>query len=242
VLQAFFRKHIEGYATSAAPLHLLLKKGQSWKWEKDQQQAFEELKRRLASAPVLRQPDFTQPFELHTDASSIALGAALIQRDHDGAPHAIAYYSRKLHDPETRYPAIDCEALAVVEGVRVFDSYLYGRMFLIYTDHRPLLYIFKHQTKSPRMTRYAHDLSYYDFEIRYKEGPTNYVPDLLLRQIAAIDVRELSSQELALEQRQDPALQDISSYLSDGTVPKKKPPVSLSDERWSPVPAVTPAR
>jgi len=225
----FFRKHIEGYATSAAPLHLLLKKGQSWKWEKDQQQAFEELKKRLASAPVLRQPDFTQPFELHTDASSIALGAALIQRDHDGAPHAIAYYSMKLRDPATHYPAIDCEALAVVEGVRVFDSYLYGRKFLIYTDHRPLVYIFKHRTKSPRMTRYAHDLSYYDFEIRYKEGPTNYVPDLLSRQIAAIDVRELSSQELALEQRQDPALQDISSYLSDGTVPKKKPPVSLSD-------------
>ncbi|XP_069990640.1 uncharacterized protein [Penaeus vannamei] len=61
--------------------------------------------------------------------------------------------------------AIDCEALAVVEAVRVFDSYLYGRKFLIYTDHCPLVYIFKHQTKSPRMTRYAHDLSYYDFEI-----------------------------------------------------------------------------
>ena len=173
-----------------------MKKGQSWKWEKDQQQAFEELKRHLASAP-----DFSQPFELHTDASSITLGAALIQRDHDGALHAIAYYSRKQCNPETCYPAIDCEALVVVESVRVFDSYLYGRKFLIYTDHRPLVYIFKHRTKSARMTRYAHDLSYYDFEIRYKEGPTNYGPDLLSRQIAAIDVRELSSQELALEQR-----------------------------------------
>nr|XP_027232120.1 uncharacterized protein LOC113823640 [Penaeus vannamei] len=146
---------------AAAGLKLNIeKKGQSWKWEKDQQQAFEELKRHLASAP-----DFSQPFELHTDASSITLGAALIQRDHDGALHAIAYYSRKQCNPETCYPAIDCEALVVVEGVRVFDSY-------------------------------AHDLSYYDFEIRYKEGPTNYVPDLLSRQIAAIDVRELSSQNL----------------------------------------------
>lgn len=60
------------------------------------QQAFEELKSRLVSAPVLKQPDFAQQFELHTDASSIALGAALIQRDDQGAPHAIAYYSRKL--------------------------------------------------------------------------------------------------------------------------------------------------
>lgn len=92
----FFRRHIEGYATVAAPLHVLLKKGQQWKWEAEQQQAFEELKSRLVSAPVLKQPDFAQQFELHTDASSIALGAALIQRDDQGAPHAIAYYSRKL--------------------------------------------------------------------------------------------------------------------------------------------------
>nr|XP_027209103.1 uncharacterized protein LOC113802694 [Penaeus vannamei] len=103
---------------------------------------------------TVKEPDFTQPFELHTDASSITLGAALIQRDHDGTPHAIAYYNRKLRDPETRYPATDSESLAVMFG-------------------------------------------------------------------------ELSSQELALEQCQDPALQDILSYLSDGTVPKKKPPVSL---------------
>jgi len=213
----FFRRHIEGYATIAAPLHLLLKKGQHWKWDVEQQQAFEELKSRLVSAPVLKQPDFTRQFELHTDASSIALGAALIQRDDQGAPQAIAYYSRKLRDPETRYPAIDCEALAVVEGVRVFDPYLYGRKFLVLTDHRPLTHIFKHRTKSPRMTRYAHDLSFYDFDIRYKEGPTNYVPDLLSRQVASININELSPQEFATEQCQDPKCQEILSHPSTGS-------------------------
>lgn len=225
----FFRKHIEGYANIAAPLHLLLKKGQRWKWEEDQQQAFVKLKEKLAKAPVLKQPDFTRPFELHTDASSLALGAVLLQRDDQGAPHAIAYYSRKLRDPETRYPAIDCEALAVVEGVRVFDPYLYGRKFFVFTDHRPLVYIFKQRTKSPRMTRYAHDLSFYDFDIRYKEGPTNYVPDLLSRQVAPVDVNELSAEKLAEEQHEDLKFKDILCYLKEGTVPKKKLPMPLSD-------------
>lgn len=77
----FFRKYIEGYANIAAPLLLLLKKGQRWKWEEDQQQAFAKLKERLATAPILKQPDFTRPFELHTDASSLALGAVLLQRE-----------------------------------------------------------------------------------------------------------------------------------------------------------------
>jgi len=225
----FFRKHIQGYATLAAPLHLLLKKGQHWEWGKEQQEAFNKLKEHLVSAPVLKQPDFSRSFELHTDASSIAVGAALIQRDDDGTPHAVAYYSRKLRDSETRYPAVDCEALAVVEGVRVFDSYLYGRKFLILTDHRPLVYIFKHRTKSPRMTRFAHDLSFYDFEIRYKEGPTNHVPDLLSRQVAVTDVNHMSPQDLALEQSKDPKLQSLISYLRDGTVPKRKLPTPLSD-------------
>lgn len=153
-----FRKHIQGYATLAAPLHLL-KKGQPWKWGEDQE-AFESLKEHLVFSPVLQQPDFSKPFELHTDASSLAVGAALIQRDADGTPHVVAYYSHKLRDPDSRYPAIDCEALAVVESLRVFDSYLYGRKFIVYTDHRPLVYVFKRRTKSPRMTRYAHDLSF----------------------------------------------------------------------------------
>jgi len=74
----FFRKHIQGYATLPAPLHLLLKKGQPWKWGEDQQEACNDLKEHLVSAPVLQQPDFSKPFELHTDASSLAVGAAFI--------------------------------------------------------------------------------------------------------------------------------------------------------------------
>jgi len=225
----FYRKHIYDYATIASPLHLLLKKGQKWMWGAEQQAAFEELKQRLTTAPVLRQPDFSRDFELHTDASSIALGACLMQRDTHNTPYAVAYYSRKLRDAETRYPAVDLEALAVVEGVLVFDSYLYGRHFTVYTDHRPLVYIFSRKTKSPRMTRFAHDLSFYDFNIRYKEGPTNHVPDLLSRQVAKLTITDLSPEKLAAEQDADPLLNDVRKYLVDGTLPRKKLPLPLCE-------------
>jgi len=240
----FFRKHIPGYANISSPLHLLLKKNHKWSWGPEQQKSFDELKERLVSSPILRQPDFSREFELHTDASALAIGSCLMQRDEDGNPHAIAYYSRKLRPAETRYPAIDLEALSVVEGVRVFDSYLYGRHFIIYTDHWPLIYVFSKKTKSPRMSRYAHDLSFYTFKIRYKEGPTNHIPDLLSRQIAqakvlpedgspvqlaALAITELSPEYIAQKQLQDPQLADLRRYLIDGTVPKKKWPLPLEE-------------
>lgn len=253
----FFRKHISAYATVASPLHLLLKKGQKWVWGPDQQQAFTKLKDTLVAAPVLRQPDFSREFELHCDASSIAIGACLMQRDEGETPHAVAYYSRKLRGPETHYPAIDLEALSVVEAVRIFDSYLYGRRFTILTDHRPLVPVFSKRTKSPRMTRYAHDLSFYDFTIRYTEGPTNYVPDFLSRKVAEIilnskdkeqqmdatttttdslppqgaktAITDLSSEHLASEQEKDPKLAELRKYLLDGTIPKKKWPLTLAE-------------
>ncbi|XP_042868781.1 uncharacterized protein LOC122251142 [Penaeus japonicus] len=146
----FFRKHIPIYAMIAAPLTSLTRKGRSFRWKEEHQQAFEELQRRLMSAPVLRKPDFNRPFEVHSDASQVA---CLMQRDGEGVPHDVAYFSRKLREVERRYPVIDIEALAVVEAVRNFDAYLNGKSFVIYTDHRPLVYkIAEEQQKDPLWT------------------------------------------------------------------------------------------
>nr|XP_027229652.1 uncharacterized protein LOC113821374 [Penaeus vannamei] len=173
----FFRRHIEGFATIARPLTRLTKKGVKFEWGVTPT-AFDTLKKALVRAPILRLPDFSQPFEVHSDASLQALGAALLQRDAEGVPYAIAYWSRVLKEAETRYPTIDLEALAVVEAVRVFDPYIYGRHFTIWTDHQPLTHVFSRRTKSNRLSRYAHELGEYDFALRYKQGPSNLVPDL----------------------------------------------------------------
>lgn len=133
---------------------------------------------------MLFKPNFSRPFEVHTDASKIAIGAVLIQRADDNIPCPMMYFSRKMKEAETRYSAIDAEALAVVEAVRTFDPYLYGRHFTIYTDHQPLTYAFSRRTKSPRMSRWAHELTFYDYDIKYKLGAHDYVPDLLSRAAA----------------------------------------------------------
>lgn len=224
----FFRKHVKDYASVAAPLSALLKKGVKFHWGSEQQNAFETLKRKLASEPILKQPDFDRPFEVHCDASGVAIGACLVQRDDLGKPHAIAYYSRKLREGENKFPTIDVEALAVVEAVRTFDSYLYGRRFVIVTDHRPLVHVFSQRTKSLRMTRWSHELSFYNYKLIYKPGASHYVPDLLSRKISPID-EILDPQTVVAAQQEDPLWSEIRAYLQEQRVPQQRIPLNLEE-------------
>lgn len=224
----FFRKHVKDYAAVAAPLSSLLKKWATFHWGPKQQAAFEALKCKLASEPILKQPDFDRPFEVHCDASGVAIGACLIQRDDQGKPHAVAYFSRKLREGENKFPTIDVEALAVVEAVRTFDSYLYGRPFVIVTDHRPLVHIFSRKTKSLRMTRWSHELSFYNYKLIYKPGASHHVPDLLSRKISSID-EILDPQTVAAAQQEDPLWSEIRDYLQERRVPRQRIPLNLEE-------------
>lgn len=114
----FFRRHTDHFATIARPLTQLTRKGVKFKWEEVAQEAFDTLKEALLKAPVLQLPNFSEPFEVHTDTSIQALGGVLIQRSSDGVPHAVAYWSRVLKEAETRYSVIDLEVLALVEAGR----------------------------------------------------------------------------------------------------------------------------
>jgi len=224
----FFRRHIEHYATVAAPLTKLLRKSEKFQWGPDQQVAFQKLIAHLTAAPVLRKPDFQRRFEVHTDASSVAIGACLLQRDDKGRPQAVAYFSRKLRDSEKAFAPIDFEALAVVEAVRHFDPYLYGRPFDIFTDHQPLVGVFKKPTRSPRMTRWGHELALYNYDLKYKPGAVNRVPDLLSRKINLID-DPLSPQVVANAQGEDPLWREIIAYLRERRPPRRRLPLPLEE-------------
>ncbi len=97
-----YRRFIPEFATIAQPLTRLTKKNQPWVWNKEQQEAFEVLKRHLTSAPTLTCPHFSLPFTLQTDASSVRLGAILTQVQ-DGQERVIAYASHSLTGPERKY-------------------------------------------------------------------------------------------------------------------------------------------
>lgn len=176
---------MKDYASVAAPLTASLKKQSKFHRGLEQQMAFETLKGKLASDPILKQTDFSHTFEVHCDASGVAIGVCLLQQDYEGKSHAL--FSRKLCEGENKFPTIDLEALAVVENVRTFDPYLYDRHFKIITDHRPLVHIFAQRTKSLRMTCWSHELSFYNYTLTYKPGASHHIPDFLSIKISPID-------------------------------------------------------
>jgi hypothetical protein len=123
-------------------LNELTRKDITWDWTPKCQDAFETLRQRITSEPVLIQPDLTKPFELEVDTSGFALGAVLTQRGNNGKKHPIGYYSTTLTEAERNYDIWDLELLAVVKGLRHWQAYLAGspHKVTVYTDHANLLY------------------------------------------------------------------------------------------------------
>uniref|UniRef100_A0A914CYZ5 RNA-directed DNA polymerase n=1 Tax=Acrobeloides nanus TaxID=290746 RepID=A0A914CYZ5_9BILA len=130
-----YRRHIEKQADIAAPLYDLTKKDEKNpkttlkdKWKQEHQSAFEELKHRLTTAPVLAAPRFDKEFIIDTDASSRGISAILIQKDEFEQEHPIAYASRSLNKCEAKYPSVESEALAIVFGIQHFRPYIEGHL------------------------------------------------------------------------------------------------------------------
>ena len=129
------------------------------------QVAFEVLKVKLTSAPVLAHPDYEGPFVVCTDASSKAVGAVLSQADENGRDHPIHYASRALSSAESNYSAIEREALGVVFALKKFRHYLTSNRFKLYADHQALNYVFNMKDPHGRIARWFSLLAECDFEI-----------------------------------------------------------------------------
>ena len=129
-LANYYRRFVEGYSKIAAPLTDLLKKSKVWKWTERCQATFDEIKRRLVTAPVLRLPDFEKDFEVQTDASDFAIGGVLMQEG-----HPIAYESHKLQDRGRRYLVHEKEMMAIVHCLRTWRHYLLDKPFVVKTDN-----------------------------------------------------------------------------------------------------------
>ena len=180
-LTGYYRRFIKDYATIATPLTDLTKKGEpeQVKWTDQCENAFQTLKKALTSATLLRNPDFSQTFQLQTDASDTGIGAVLSQGGDQDQP--IAYYSRKLLDRERNYSTIEKECLAVLLGIKAFETYLIGHPFILQTDNRALKWLQQFKDKNMRLTRWSLALQPYTFTVQHRKGKENGNADALSR-------------------------------------------------------------
>lgn len=176
----YYRRFVKGFADIAKNLNSLLKKNATFEWNEKCQDSFDTLREKLINPPILQYPDFDKTFILTTDASNYALGAVLSQGK-VGTDLPISYASKSLAKHDLNKPIIEKELLAIHWGITFFRPYLYGRKFIVITDHRPLVSLFSHKNPSSKMTRIRLDLCDYDFEIIYKKGKMNTNADALSR-------------------------------------------------------------
>lgn len=235
----FYRKFIPNIAELAAPLNSLRKKGVTFVWGKEQQQAFETLKEAVMSPPVLRMPDFNRPFILQTDASSQAIGAVLSQ-EVDGTRQPVAYASRTLSLQERKASSVyELECLAVVFGMEKFRRYLEHSEFLLETDNQALSWLLAHPRQLGKIGRWVVRISSFKFKVQHVRGTQNIVADCLSRMYSEPNDQvedmfpcqslllqfPLAFSEVCTYQKTDPELGPILQELLEGGA---HPPYFLS--------------
>jgi hypothetical protein len=178
----YYRKFIPHCAELMAPLSDLTKKQSPniVDWTPILEGSFVKLKEALAKKPIMRLPDISKEFTIQTDASGIGIGCVLMQRYED-VNHPVAYASRKLLDRERRYSVEERECLAIMWGIEKFDRYLFGKQFVIETDHCGLQYMKEGRMKNARVMRWSLALQNYCFKINYIKGCNNVISDYLSR-------------------------------------------------------------
>ena len=181
-LVGFYREFVPNFAAITSPLSDMIKEGAPTKveWTGAAEKALDTVKERLGSYPILKLPDFSKTFILRTDASGTGLGAVLLQ-EFDGKPFPVRYASRKLSKCEQGYATVEKECLAVVWGVQKFQKYLYGKEFVVETDHQPLRFLQSAQLKNSRVLRWAMALQPYRYQVKYIPGRENVGADYLSR-------------------------------------------------------------
>ncbi|GKE22395.1 putative reverse transcriptase domain-containing protein [Tanacetum coccineum] len=174
-LAGFYRRFIEGFSKIAKSITKLTQKGIKFDWGEKEESAFQLIKQKLCSAPILALPEGSADFVVYCDASHKGLGVVLMKRE-----KVISYASRQLKVHEKNYTTHDLELGSVVFALKIWRHYLYGTRCTVFTDHKSLQHILDQKELNMSQRHWLVLLSDYDCDIRYHPGKANVVPDALI--------------------------------------------------------------
>ncbi len=180
----FYRRFIRNFSQVALPLTDLTSTKKRFCWSSQAQTAFESLKSRFTSAPILNTPDPSRQFIVEVDASEVGVGAILSQRSSaDERIHPCAFFSHRLTLTERNYDIGNRELLAVKLALEEWRHWLEGAAFpfMVWTDHKNLEYIRTAKRINSRQARWALFFGRFRFTISYRPGSKNGKPDALSR-------------------------------------------------------------
>ncbi|GBM62391.1 Transposon Ty3-I Gag-Pol polyprotein [Araneus ventricosus] len=202
-LCTYYRRFVKNFSTIARPLHKLTEAKSNFNWTDECEKSFTSLKQALISSPILTYPRTDKDFILDTDASNEGIGAVLSQNT-GNEERVIAYFSKSLGKPERNYCVTRKELLAIVKSLEHFHHYLYGRKFLLRTDHASLRWLLNFKEPEGQIARWIQRLQEYDFEIQHRKGTSHGNADALSRR-----PYPWSSCEIQKAQLEDPAIKPI---------------------------------
>ena len=179
----------EDFFRLVAPMMRLTCKGVKFEWDDLCEQAFQEFKRRLTSAPILIIPKRGLMYTVYCDVSKDGLGCVLMQ-----SGRVVAYVTRQLKNNERNYPTHDMELAAIVFALKIWHHYLYDEQFEVFSDHKSLKYIFTQRDLNMRQRRWMEYLEDYDFTLHYHLCKANVVADALNRKSRGV-LASVASQE-----------------------------------------------
>lgn len=222
----FYRRFIRDYGVIAKPLTNLTKTTVTFKFDAACQDAFEELKARLTSSPILRHYDSCLQSMIETDASDGIIAGIFSQLHPDGQWYPVAYFSKTMTAAECNYEIHDKEMLAIVKSLAHWRPELertHSRL-QIYTDHKPLEYFMTTKQLTGRQARWAEALANFYFTIMYRSGKQNGKADALTRREEEVDAQngvklEYRTRALLSKDQIDPhVLEDLGIDPEDTSI------------------------
>ena len=181
--ELLYRQFILNFAKHAAPLNNLLRKDTEWRWEKDEKEPMEKIKKSITSDPILVNADWRRPLRLECDASDYATGAVLSMKWEDDKWRRCGFLSKGLSDVERNYDIHDKEMLSIIRALEAWRHYLEGpkQKIEIWTDHQNLIYFMKAKKLNRIQARWSLFLSKFDFELVHKPRTSMGKADSLSR-------------------------------------------------------------